>query len=345
MTMHAMFISRSIRAALLVAAAAAAGCTTKDTEPPALSGPSEFGQSISVTATPDRVSQDGVSQVRAEATIRGAQGQPSQGVAVQWTVDASTGVLVEPSLQQSVTDSQGRTAIVVTAPLPPAVVPETPGRLTITAKAVGTDVASTLNTKSVVVQLVPPPGTLLPNRMPVASFTIAPAVGNINQEITFDASGTADEGEPCGSLCTYQWDFGNFETESGQRVTKRFGKAGTFTITLTVTDARGGVDSDSRSLKINGPPPPTSGFSATASGLTVAFNAAASLAGAGGTLVEYVWDFGDGTTQTTEMPGVSHAYPAVGASGTMTPYVVVLTVKDNFGQTSVSTSTVNVTTP
>jgi hypothetical protein len=29
----------------------------------------------------------------------------------------------------------------------------------------------------------------------------------------------------------------------------------------------------------------------------------------------------------------------------MTPYVVVLTVKDNFGQTSVSTSTVNVTTP
>jgi PKD repeat protein len=267
-------------------------------------------------------------------------------VTVQWRVTASTGVLIEPSTQQSVTDSQGRAVMLVTAPPPPAVVPPTSATITITAHTVSTDLASTLDMKQVVVQLVPPPGTLLPNRPPVASFTVAPAIGNINQEITLDASGTTDEGEPCGSLCTYQWDFGDFETESGQRVTKRFGKAGTFTITLTVTDARGGVDSDSRSLKINGPPPPTSGFTATVStGLTVAFNAGSSVAGAGGTLVEYIWDFGDGTTQTTELPGVSHTYPSVGASGTVTPYAVVLTVKDNFGQTAVSSTTVSVTTP
>jgi PKD repeat protein len=339
-----MWISRTLRAVALVAAGAAAGCTTSEQEAPALNGPSEFGQSLSVTATPDRLSQDGVSQARVEATVRNADGKPTPGVTVQWRVQASSGVLVEPSLQQSTTDGQGRAAMVVTAPPPPAVVPATPGSLVITANAVGTDAISTTNFRTVVVQLVPPAGTLLPNRLPVASFTIAPAIGNINQEITFDATGTTDEGEPCGSLCTYQWDFGNFETESGQRVTKRFGKSGTYTITLTVTDPRGGIDSDARSLKINGPPPPTAGFGATTSGLTVAFNAGASVAGAGGTLVEYIWDFGDGTTETTTIPGCSKTYPA-GASGTSTPYVVVLTVKDNFGQTAVTSSTVNVTTP
>jgi PKD repeat protein len=224
-------------------------------------------------------------------------------------------------------------------------VPSSPARLTITAKAVGADVASTLNTRSVVVQLVPPPGTLLPNRLPIVSFSIAPAIGNINQEIVFDASETTDEGEPCGALCSYQWDFGNFETDSGQRVTRRFSTSGTYTITLTVTDARGGVDSDSRSLKINGPPPPTASFTATASGLTVALNAGGSAAGAGGTLVEYIWDFGDGTTATTDLPATSHAYPSVGATGTVTPYVIVLTVKDNFGQTKTATNTVSITTP
>ena len=334
-----------LRAAVLLAAIVVTGCTTKETEAPALSGPSEFGQSISVTATPDRITQDGVSQARVEATIRDSQGKPTPGVTVNWRVSASAGVLVEPSSQQSTTDGQGRATMVVTAPPPPAVVPPSPATLTITATTVGNDVASTLDLRSVVVQLVPPAGTLLPNRLPVAAFTVSPAIGNINQEITFDATNTTDEGEPCGSLCTYQWDFGNFETESGQRVTKRFGKAGTFTITLTVTDARGGVDSDARSLKINGPPPPTAGFGSTSSGLTVAFNAGSSAAGAGGTLVEYIWDFGDGTSETTTLPAASHTYPSVGASGTVTPYVVVLTVKDNFGQTTMTSSTISVTTP
>ena len=72
-----MWISRTLRAVALVAAGAAAGCTTSDQEAPALSGPSEFGQSMSVTATPDRLSQDGVSQARVEATVRNAEGKPT----------------------------------------------------------------------------------------------------------------------------------------------------------------------------------------------------------------------------------------------------------------------------
>ena len=336
MTTHAMLINRTLGAALLVAATAAAGCTTKDTEAPELSGPSEFGQSISVTATPDRISQDGVSQARVEATIRDSQGKPSSGVTVQWRVSASSGVLVEPSTQQSVTDSQGRAAMFVTAPPPPAFVPPQSATITITAHTLGTDLASTLDMRQVVVQLVPPAGTLLPNRLPVASFTVAPAIGNINQEITFDASGTTDEGEPCGSLCTYQWDFGDYETASGQRVTKRFGKASSFRITLTVTDSRGGVDSVSHDLKINGPAPPVASFTSTVEGSTAIFNAQF-----GATITEYIWDFGDpeGTTVTTTVPGASHTYSSPGL------YKVVLTVKDAFEQTHTTTSSVTIAAP
>jgi hypothetical protein len=348
MTTNAMWTRQLLRAAVLVAAAAVTGCTTSKQEKPALAGPSEFGQSITVTVDRDRIPQDGVSRANVVATIYGADGKPitsERRVTVQWQVSATTGAFVEPSVQQSDTDGEGKARMFVTAPAPPAVLPTGNARLVVTARVVGSDFLSTLNLRTVEVQLIPPAGTLPPNRLPVASFTVVPAIGNINQEITFDASDTTDEGEPCGSLCTYQWDFGNFETDSGQRVTKTFGRSGTFTITLTVTDPRGGVDSDARSLKINGPPPPTAGFGSTTSGLTVALNAAPSLAGAGGTLVEYIWDFGDGTSQTTTLPAVSHAYPSVGASGTVTPYVVVLTVKDNFGQTAITSSTVSVTTP
>ena len=341
-----MWISRTLRAVALIAAGAAAGCTTSDQEAPALSGPSEFGQSISVTATPDRLNQDGVSQARVEATIRDAGGRPTQGVAVQWSVDASTGVLVEPSAQQSVTDSQGRAAILVTAPAPPALVPSTPATLTITAKPVGADATSTLNMRSVVVQLVPPAGTLLPNRLPVASFTIAPAIGNINQELRLDASLTMDEGEPCGDLCKYEWDFGDFETGNGRTVTKSYGRPGTYTITLTVTDSRGGVGSVTKSLTINGPAAPVARLTITPAsavgGTTIAFNAGGSTVGLGATIDAYLWDFGDGTTLTTDVPVASHAYPVVpseAAGGKPMNYPVVLTVIDNFNRTSVATGT------
>ena len=341
-----MWISRILRAVALIAAGAAAGCTTSDQEAPALSGPSEFGQSISVTATPDRLNQDGVSQARVEATIRDAGGKPTQGVAVQWSVDASTGVLVEPSAQQSVTDSQGRAAILVTAPAPPALVPSTPATLTITAKPVGTDVTSTLNMRSVVVQLVPPAGTQLPNRLPVPSFTIAPAIGNINQEMRFDAGLTMDEGEPCGDLCTYQWDFGDFETNSGRTVTKSYGRPDSYTVTLTVTDSRGGVGSTKQSLTINGPAPPQARLTITPAsavgGTTLAFNAGGTTVGIGATIERYVWEFGDGTTATTTAPVTSKAYPVVpmeSLGGRQINYPVVVTVIDNFGRSSVAAAT------
>lgn len=336
-----MWMERMLRTAALLAAMSAAGCTLEKQEAPALAGPSEYARSIALIATPDRLSQDGVSQSQVVATVRNEQGAPVPNFQLQWRVSSSTGVLVEPSVQQSTTDSQGQARMVVTAPTPPAVLPAATATLTISVTPVGGDALSTNNGRSVQVQLVPPAGTLPANRLPVAAFTIVPAVGIISQTITFDASTTTDEGEPCGSLCSYRWDFGDFHTASGIQVTKSYERPTTYTVTLTVVDPRGGVGSTSRSLVITGPAAPTASFTATpasvALGNPILFNASGSTVGLGAVIEEYRWDFGDGTEQTTTTPGVSKTYGAVGT------YLVILTVEDDFGRTARQTSTVTVT--
>src|SRR5688500_11658600 len=120
MTTHATWMNRTLRAAAVLLALSATGCTLAEQETTPLQGPSEYGRSISVTATPDRLAQDGVSQAEVIATVRNVQGAPVPIFALSWHVSASTGVLVEPSAQQSTTDAQGRARIVVTAPAPPA---------------------------------------------------------------------------------------------------------------------------------------------------------------------------------------------------------------------------------
>jgi len=351
-------------AAAAVAACVGAGCGLSEQNRPPVNGPSEFGQSISVAAIPDRISQDGVSQSTVQVTVRDSQGKATPGVTVQWNVTAwgdtnnnnlldgseqEFGALIEPSSQQSVTDGAGIARITVGAPPAPSVLPTSEGKLRVTAKPVNGDAMATMNERSVIVVLVPPAGTLPPNRPPVAAFTISPAIGNINQSVRFDASLTKDEGELCYDQCSYQWDFGDFETATGRTVSKSFGRPDKFTITLTVTDSRGGVNSTTQSLTINGPAAPEARLTLTPAsavgGTTIAFNGAGSTVGIGATIERYDWVFGDGKTESTTVGVTSHVYPEVkreSEGGKEMNYAVVLTVVDSFGRTSVATATATV---
>jgi hypothetical protein len=60
-----------------------------------------------------------------------------------------------------------------------------------------------------------------------------------------------DEGEPCTISARIS---GTSAISKPQRrnVTKSYGRPDTFTVTLTVTDSRGGVSSTKQSLTING---------------------------------------------------------------------------------------------
>ncbi|MDF2956228.1 MAG: PKD repeat domain protein [Candidatus Alkanophagales archaeon MCA70_species_2] len=92
-----------------------------------------------------------------------------------------------------------------------------------------------------------------PNKPPVANFTYSPENPVVGQAVTFDASESYD---PEGSIVSYEWDFGDGTTASGMVVTHAYSAAGSYTVTLTVTDDAGAKNSTSRLITVLPPPPP-----------------------------------------------------------------------------------------
>ena len=113
--------------------------------------------------------------------------------------------------------------------------------------------------------------------------------------------------------------------------------AGTYTVTLTVTDDQGATGTTTRTVTPTAPPanqPPTASFTSSCTQLTCSSNASAS-SDPDGTVASYAWDFGDGLTGTGVSP--SHAYAVAGT------YTVTLTVTDDQGATGTTTRTVSPT--
>ena len=67
-----------------------------------------------------------------------------------------------------------------------------------------------------------------------------PYTGKVNDLVVFDASKSYDED---GTIQNYTWDFNDGTTGYGQITTHNFASAGTFVVTLTVTDNYGGQSS------------------------------------------------------------------------------------------------------
>ncbi|MDJ0337979.1 PKD domain-containing protein [Cryobacterium sp. PH31-O1] len=154
------------------------------------------------------------------------------------------------------------------------------------------------------------------NVSPTASFSSAIA----NRDLTVDATGSTDSD---GTITSYAWNFGDDSTATGATATHSYAAAGSYPVTLTVTDNSGASTVTNRTVEATDPPAnvaPTAAFSYQATPLTLTTDASAS-ADSDGTITGYSWDFGDGSTGT----GVtaSHTY------GTAGSYEVTLTVTDN----------------
>ncbi len=169
--------------------------------------------------------------------------------------------------------------------------------------------------------IVTDPGS---NAPPIPDFTATPGTGPAPLDVSFDASASHDTD---GTLTGYQWDFGDGSvTGAGVTIDHTFADAGTYPVTLTVTDDGGDSEVARQNIVVTsaGNHPPTAAFTATpATGtapLSVDFDGTGS-SDTDGALASYAWDFGDGTTDTGPTP--SHTFTAAGT------YTVLLTVTDD----------------
>jgi PKD repeat protein len=95
----------------------------------------------------------------------------------------------------------------------------------------------------------PPPAE---NQPPTASFTF-----NTNElTASFNASSSTDSD---GSIVSYAWNFGDGTSGSGVSPSRTYGAAGTYTVTLTVTDNGGLTDSQTQSVTVSATEPPPVG--------------------------------------------------------------------------------------
>ncbi|MFH1101963.1 MAG: PKD domain-containing protein [Methanobacteriota archaeon] len=166
------------------------------------------------------------------------------------------------------------------------------------------------------------------NKKPVADPG-GPYEVNIGESFAFDSSGSRD---PDGTLQFYRWNFGDGTSEILARSpTHSYPDGGRYTVTLTVVDNEGRSDTNTTTVAVGSFPknqdPVANGtfLSGVDVSKPVFFNGTAST-DSDGTIVSYLWNFGDGTTGS----GVTttHTYTKEGT------YWVTLTVTDDAGGTN-----------
>jgi len=164
------------------------------------------------------------------------------------------------------------------------------------------------------------------DRAPVANAG-GPYSGAKNSAIRFDGTRSTDgDGDPL----TYFWDFGDGTTGTGPTPTHAYARSGVYTVSLIVND--GSVDSTPpgrAQVTVTNTAPvaqlsgPASAFKLT----TLTWNGSGS-SDANGDTLSYLWNFGDGSSATTNTPTTTHSYAAVGS------YHVTLTVNDGEASSS-----------
>jgi PKD repeat protein len=181
------------------------------------------------------------------------------------------------------------------------------------------------------------------NLAPTALITASPDAGE--QPLFTFLNGVAST-DPDGFIVSHAWDFGDGTTAIGSFVSHTFIAAGTYTVTLTVTDDGGATAQATQIVTVTAStvppdlvPPvarrvsPGASYSYVASGSTAAASK----------LLTFTLDFGDGSApvvlNSTDSVSVDHSYVSTGS------FVLATSVTNALGLTSTAVTDVTVAAP
>ena len=191
--------------------------------------------------------------------------------------------------------------------------------------------ATSTSTVAVSSQVLPPsPPTIeLISRIPA----------NPGNPLSLKAISTDADGGPL----MYAWNFGDGLTAAGSRTQHTYGAVGTYSVSVTVTNAAGLSAVGTTTIMIVAAPedpvdPPLMPTIAVPEEIRA--QRAAQFTGnaqppANGSLVSYTWDFGDGSPAQSGQ-SIAHTFPSAG------PRTVTLVVTDSLGRTGTATAAVTV---
>jgi len=166
---------------------------------------------------------------------------------------------------------------------------------------------------------------------PTAVATADPIQGYAPLEVAFDASTSSS---PAAAITGYVWDFGDGATASTVEATHRYEEKGEHRVALEVIDSAGNRALDELIVRVLNRVPHAE-FHVSPYGAPrdhpVTLDASASY-DSDGSIIHYMWDFGDGTT--AQGARVDHVFPQ------RLEYLVTLTVTDDDGTENASVRTV-----
>jgi PKD repeat protein len=181
------------------------------------------------------------------------------------------------------------------------------------------------------------------NTPPTAQFSHSPTSPKVGEVVNFSAAESTDAD---GKITNYQWDFGDGATGSGIRASHVYQSANSFTAVLVVTDDLGATGSKTSTVRVSLGDAPIASFTFNPSApelggtgtVTVTFDASSSR-DPDGRIVEYTWDWGDGTSPVITGEGDPTAQHQFTAADT---YTVKLTVRDDLNNITTTQQQVTV---
>lgn len=172
------------------------------------------------------------------------------------------------------------------------------------------------------------------NQDPIADAG-GPYQADVGEAITFDGT---DSSDPDGTITSYEWSFGDGESGSGATSTHTYTAAGTYEVTLIVTDDDGATDTNVTVANIPGgnrpPTTPSRPSGPTTGNVWNAYTYSSYATDPDGDNIEYLFDWGDGSTTWTsfyesgESASLPHSWDYQGA------YSIRVKARDSHGAES-----------